>query len=186
MKHHHCKYHHHLCCCPYALWPQNLGDQDLQQSKENHQWPHQMVSRFCFQTKWHQLYKWLLTIKQKDDKGTGISIRLSDLFWPPVGHGSSSGKAFCSNCFWRRPVPGKTSMLTDFTSCVSESSSGLKPNLVVQVSTSSDIAGMINFSTLRDLRIWNGKTKENNNNHQKSSIKQDIKLNIQLLWPSSI
>jgi len=108
------------------------------------------------------------------------------MFWPPGGHGSSSGKAFCNNCFWRRPVPGKTSMLIDFTSCFTESSSGLKPNLDVQVSTSSDIAGMINFSTLRDVRIWNGKMKENNNNHQKRSIKQDIKLNLQLLWLSSI
>lgn len=48
-------------------------------------------------------------------------------------------------------------MLLDLSSCLSEPSRGLNPNTFVQVSTSSVIAGMINFSTFRELRAFENK-----------------------------
>lgn len=59
--------------------------------------------------------------------------------------------------FCKRPVPGKTTMLLDLSSCLSGPSRGLKPNTLVQVSTSSVIAGMINFSTFRELKAFEEK-----------------------------
>jgi hypothetical protein len=176
VKRHHYKCHQRLCCCPHALWPPtpNLGDQHLHQSKENLHWLYQMISQFCLQRKQHRMYKSLMTVIWKEKKIIGYQQGIWRLFWPPWEHCSSLGKAF-SNGFWRRPVPGKTNMLIDFTSCFSESSSGLNPNFDVQVSTSSVIAGMINFSTLRELRIWNGKQGAITKHHQKSATKQEIR-----------
>jgi len=174
VKQHRCKYHQHFCCCPHALWPPNLGDQHLHQSKENLHWLHQVISQFCLQRKQHQLYKCLMTIIQKEKKIIGYQQGIWCLLWPPWELWSPLGKDF-SNGFWRRPVPGKTNMLIDFTSSFSESSSGLNPNLDVQVSTSSVIAGMINFSTLRELRIWHRKQGAIIKHHQKSATKQDIR-----------
>jgi hypothetical protein len=134
--------------------PWTLGTNTCNGSKRIFISPHYMVSRSCLQRKQQQLYKWPFPIKQKDKKRIdkfirGMSCVLTFRTWV------SSGKAFLTSGFWRRPVSGKTNMLIDFTSCLSESSSGLNPNFDVHVSTSSVIAGMINFSTLRELRIWN-------------------------------
>lgn len=65
----------------------------------------------------------------------------------PAEWGAVTG--FC-NMF----TPGNTIMLMYFMSCLFDSSRGRKPNTFVHVSLSSDMAGITNFSTPREERIW--------------------------------
>jgi stage III sporulation protein SpoIIIAA len=83
---------------------------------------------------------------------------ISDVYEPSVGDVSQpSFELVPSIGFCKRPVPGKTTMLLDLSSCLSGPSRGLKPKTFVQVSTSSVIAGITNFSTFRELRAFENK-----------------------------
>lgn len=62
--------------------------------------------------------------------------------------------SFFSIFFCNMFVPGNTNILMDFISCLFDSSSSSNPKTLAQVCRCSDIAGMINFSTLKVERTW--------------------------------
>lgn len=88
-------------------------------------------------------------MKKCSTKKKGIEVHCL----PSSGFVSFSVESF-SKDFCSRPVPGKTSMFTDFNSWFCKMSSGLKPKTAVHVSVSSDIAGIINFLIESERSAW--------------------------------
>ena len=64
-------------------------------------------------------------------------------------------------------IPGNTNIFIDLISCLSTSSRGVKPNATVHVCVSSEIAGIINFSTLREQRAFKIVGEKENQRHRR-------------------